>query len=113
MLENWNGNALTINEHRNVYALTKPAQVGAFAFDSGPIPRLLSTTAWSTRRRSDVRDPFGYASAALGYPLALAPHASAHIGLAMPLSGQASAPDLHGLSAQTWMERAERAVART
>ena len=107
----WSGNALTINEHRNVFALDKPAHIGAFAFDSGPVPKLVATSAWSTRNGANVRDAFGYASAALGYPIVLAPHASTQISLAMPLSGPTDPPDLRNRTALAWIDAEQRAVA--
>ena len=41
----WDGSALTINGKRKVFALTAPAHVGAFAFDSGMLHLPLSTTS--------------------------------------------------------------------
>jgi hypothetical protein len=85
----WKDGALTVNGGRTVYPLQPPQKVGAFAFDSGPLVTLLSDRAWSGGH--DVRDAFGYASAALGYPLTIAPGASATVAVAMPLSGASDA----------------------
>ena len=41
-----------------------------------------------------VHDPFGYASAALGYPVTLAPRGSTTVAITMPLSGAATPPAL-------------------
>src|SRR5204863_2387660 len=68
----WDGGALTINGNRKVFALSAPRNVGAFAFDSGPIAKLVSESSW-TAGAASVHDAFGYASAALRYPLLLAP----------------------------------------
>src|SRR5205814_291018 len=50
-------------------------------------------------------------AAALGYPLALAPRATAAIVLAMPLSGSTSPPALAGRTPQAWADREHDAVA--
>jgi len=105
----WDGGALTINGNRKVFALSAPRHIGAFAFDSGPIAKRLSEASWADA--TDVHDAFGYASAALGYPLVLAPHASTAIVLAMPLSGPSSGPVLGARTPQAWIAREHDAVA--
>ena len=105
----WEGGALTINGDRKVFALSAPRRIGAFAFDSGPIAKRLSETSWGDA--TAVHDAFGYASAALGYPLVLAPHASTAIVLAMPLSGSGSQPMLGTRTPQAWIAREHDAVA--
>ncbi|HEY3179917.1 MAG TPA: discoidin domain-containing protein [Casimicrobiaceae bacterium] len=105
----WDGAALTINGDRKVFALAPPRHVGAFAFDSGPIAKRLSESSWSGV--NDVHDTFGYASAALGYPLMLGPNATTAIVLAMPLSGATVPPALNGSSPQTWVMREQERVA--
>jgi hypothetical protein len=105
----WQDGALTINEERRIYPLMRPQRVGAFAFDSGPIRKLIAPRTWSGPVR--VHDAFGYASAALNYPIRLAPGASATIALAMPLSGEARPPAMGRLASNAWIAREHDAVA--
>ncbi len=105
----WEDGALTVNRGRNVFALQTPPHIGTFAFDSGPIAKLLTGAGWPGNHR--VHDPFGYASAALGYPLALAPRASATIALAMPLSGKSTPPSLASRTPRAWIAREQANVA--
>jgi hypothetical protein len=105
----WDGKALTINQQRKVFALTAPGGVAAFPFDSGPIAGLLAKP--DPTQSKEAHDAFGYASAALRYPVKLAPGASATIVLAMPLSGDTAAPVLEKLSAKAWLVREQRTVA--
>ncbi len=105
----WDGSALTINGDRKVFALNAPRHIGAFAFDSGPIAKQLSESSWAGA--TDVHDAFGYASAALGYPLVLAPRGSTTVVLAMPLSGSSSPPALTARTPRAWIAREQDAVA--
>jgi len=105
----WNGGALTVNGGRKVFALQATPHVGAFPFDRGPVPKLLSDAAWP--RNHVVHDPFGYASAALGYPLELAPRGTTAVALAMPLSGPSAAPPVAQGTARAWIAREQASVA--
>jgi len=105
----WRGETLTINGERKVFALDTPARVGAFAFESGPIPTLIADAGWNGPDR--VNDAFGYASAALAYPLVLAPHTSRTIVLAMPLSGSDAAPATGRRTSSQWFVAEQEAVA--
>jgi F5/8 type C domain len=105
----WDGTTLSVNGDRNVFPLRTPDRVGAFPFDAGPITRVVSDPDWTGP--SEIHDDFGYASAALGYRLALAPHGSATIGVVVPLSGPPQRPDLKGETPATWMNREQTAVA--
>jgi hypothetical protein len=105
----WNGTSLSVNRDRHVFPLRSPDQVGAFPFDAGPAPRLIGESDWAGL--AEVHDEFGYASAALGYRLALAPGAVATVGLVIPLSGVAVRPDLRGAAPATWLAREQAAVA--
>jgi len=105
----WDGTTLSVNTDRKVFPLRVPDRVGAFPFDAGPIPRLLSAPDWAGP--VEVHDEFGYASAALGYHLTLAPHASTTVGVVVPLSGPRVRPDLKGEAPTTWMNREQAAVA--
>ena len=97
----WDGAALSVNGERRLFPLRAPDRVGAFAFDAGPLPSLLGGADWGVA--SEVHDEFGYASAALGYRLTLAPHGSATVGVVIPLSGPRAEPDLSGQSPAAWM----------
>lgn len=105
----WDGTALSVNTDRKVFPLRVPDRVGAFPFDAGPIPRLLSAPDWAGP--AEVHDEFGYASAALGYHLTLAPLARTTVGVVVPLSGPRVRPDLKGEAPTTWMDREQAAVA--
>jgi hypothetical protein len=105
----WRDGTLTLNGERAIYPLMRPRRVGAFAFDSGPIRKLIAPRNWSGPSRVD--DPFGYASAALEYPLHLAPGATATIALAMPLSGEVKRPAMGKLAPKAWIAREQDAVA--
>jgi hypothetical protein len=106
----WDGTTLSVNSDRKVIPLRTPDRVGAFPFDAGPITRLVSAANWAGP--PEIHDEFGYASAALGYRLALAPHGSTTLGLVVPLSGPAGRPDLKGdAPTTTWMNREQAAVA--
>jgi hypothetical protein len=105
----WDGTTLDINEARKVFPLTPPGAVPAFPFDSGPIAKLLSSPGENGATK--VHDAFGYASAALRYPVRLAPGASTTIALAMPLSGDKVAPALEGRNLKAWLDDEERATA--
>ena len=107
----WRRGTLTINGERKVFALDPPAHVGAFPFDSGPVPKLVADTGWSGP--DDVHDSFGYASAALGYPMMLAPRSSRSIVLAMPLSKFAPKPGVRGRTTQQWIRADQARVAAT
>jgi hypothetical protein len=106
----WDGTALAVNTDARVFPLRTPDRVGAFPFDAGPVPRLLTAPDWGTGK---VRDDSGYASAALGYRLTLAPHTSTTVGLVVPLSGAAVRPDLQGQASTTWIEGEQAALAAT
>jgi hypothetical protein len=105
----WDGATLSVNTDRKVFPLRTPDRIGVFPFDAGPIASLVNARDWAGA--GEVHDEFGYASAALGYRLALAPHGSTTVGLVVPLSGPAVRPDLGGEAPATWMNREHAAVA--
>ena len=105
----WDGNALTVNGAKKVIPLHRPDRVGAFSFRAGPLPKLLTAT-W--RDAHSVHDESGFASGVLAYRLRLAPHATATIGLVVPLSGQAQSLPTGASAAQHWLTDEERAVAQ-
>ena len=98
----WKRGALTVNGTRTVFPLQPPRKADAFTFDEGPLVSLLSDRGWNGGH--EIRDRFGYASAALGYPLTIAAGASATIAVAVPLSA-AGEQDLRGVSAAREQER--------
>jgi F5/8 type C domain-containing protein len=106
----WDGAALVVNGVRRVFPLQAPDRFGAFPSEAGPLPAVLAGN-WSNARA--VHDETGLASAVLAYHVSLAPHARARIGIAVPLSGPATAPALGGMSVSRWLEREERTVAAT
>jgi hypothetical protein len=105
----WDGAVLSVDANRKVFPLRPPDRVGAFAFDAGAVPTLLATSAWAGA--TEVDDEFGYASAALGYRLTLAPRGSATVGLVIPLSGPAVPPDLESRAPASWLGREQATVA--
>ena len=104
----WDGATLTVND-RKVFPLRTPDRVGAFPFAAGPVPDLLG--ALGPARPTEVHDDFGYASAALAYHLTLPPHATATVGVVVPLSGPAAAPALGSERPEAWIAREQAAVA--
>jgi len=105
----WDGAALAVNGDRRVFPLAAPRRAGAFPLDAGPLPPRLAAPHWQAR--PEVHDDAGYASTALGYPTMLAPHATATIGIVVPLSGAADRPDLGAATPADWMAREQAAVA--
>ncbi len=103
----WDGTSLAVNGAPKVYPLQPPSRVGAFSSDAGALPRIL---AGDWRDTHAVHDESGLASAALSYPITLAPHARASIGVAVPLSGP-MAPVRRGVPVSWWLEHEERALA--
>jgi hypothetical protein len=105
----WDGAALAVDADRKVFPLRAPDRVATFPFDAGPIPSLVGGPDWTGA--TEVHDEFGYASAALGYRLTLAPRAAATIGVVIPLSGPPVGPELKGATPTAWMAREHAAVA--
>jgi hypothetical protein len=73
---------------RRILPLTPPSNFGAATFDSGDVVEYFRGGALPAAR--SVSDPFGYASGALAYDLALAPGKDGVIDLAIPLHREAS-----------------------
>jgi hypothetical protein len=105
----WDGTALAVNADRKVFPLRAPDRIAAVPFDAGPISRLVGAPDWAGA--TEVHDEFGYASAALGYRLTLAPQAVTTVGVVVPLSGPAAAPELKGAPPTAWLTREHTAVA--
>jgi hypothetical protein len=99
-----NGNG---NKKTSVFALNKPDAAGVSSFDADAIPARLAGDGWTAQRQ--VEDGFGFASGALAYDFTLAPHASAEVGLVVPLAGDAPATSLEA----GWLQAAQEEVAAT
>ncbi len=83
--------AVWVNGTLALVPLTPPSGFGAAAFDEGSIVEY--PTAGGLPAADTVSDPFGYASGALGFDLALAPGEVAEIFLAAPLGLAQDAAD--------------------
>jgi hypothetical protein len=105
----WEAGRLSVNGERSIIPLQPPDHVGALPLVAGPIVARLRTRDWVGR--AELHDDAGYASAGLGYRLTLAPHASATLGVVVPLSGPAREPDLGDRAPAVWLEREQAAVA--
>jgi hypothetical protein len=105
----WEGETLSVNGERTVFPLRRPDRAATFPFDAGPVPVLISAPDWAGP--AEAHDELGHASAALGYQLTLAPHASATVGVVVPLSGPRVRPDLEGEIPARWITREQSAVA--
>jgi len=79
----WDGEAVQVDGRRRVVPITPPAAFGAATFDEGDVVRALREGR--VPPRTQVTDPFEAASAALAYPLALAPGETAEVYVAVPL----------------------------
>ena len=107
----WDGEALTVDGKRKLYALPRPARVATFASDPAAVPKRIARAAWP--RVASVHDASGYASAALGYPFDLAPHEQRSVDVVVPLSTSPGQPvfDDRSTPAQVWVERQREVVA--
>jgi hypothetical protein len=85
----WKGDRFEVNGKPRVFALSRPDAAGVSSFDADAIPSRLIGDGWTAQRQ--VEDGFGFASGALAYDFTLAPHASAEVGLVVPLTGDAPA----------------------
>lgn len=77
------GRMVWVNQSRPVVSLTPPERFGATTFEQGSITEFL--THGRLPLRTEVSDPFGYASGALQYTLRLDPQAYEEVTLAVPL----------------------------
>jgi hypothetical protein len=75
----WDGAAFAVNGKRRVFALRAPDAAWVSSFDAGG----------EGGSASAVHDDTGLASGALAYDVKLAPHASARVALAVPMTGDA------------------------
>jgi hypothetical protein len=71
-----------VNKEKAVMSLTPPDSFGAATFDEGAVTEFLAQGKLPPH--AQVSDPFGYASGALRYHLALAPRAHRDVDIAIP-----------------------------
>ena len=81
---------VAVNRDRAVVSLTRPGGFGASAFDAGNVVDALRQGRLPKAQR--LVDSTGRASAALAYPLRLAPGAAAEVYVAVPLHDKAPRP---------------------
>jgi hypothetical protein len=105
----WTGGALWVNAERTLFPLRAPDLVGTFPFEAGPIPSLIASSAWAGN--VEAQDELGYASAALGYRLAVKPRGTAIVGVVVPLSGAMVRPDVKRDDVAAWIDREQATVA--
>jgi F5/8 type C domain-containing protein len=105
----WDGDRLAVDDDRVVFTSRPPDRGGAFPFDAGPVPALLTAPSWSGPARVD--DEVGDASAALGFRLDVAPRGRRTLGVVVPLSGPRSRPDWAGVTPAAWIEAQQAATA--
>ncbi|HET7232916.1 MAG TPA: discoidin domain-containing protein [Longimicrobium sp.] len=79
----WDGTTVRVNGRFVVKPLTRPAAFGAATFDNGNVVDALRRERLPSA--SAVHDPFGAASAALAYPLAVAPGGHVDVWIAAPM----------------------------
>jgi hypothetical protein len=105
----WDGSAMRVNGERRVFALQPPDALGVSSFDAAAIPDQLTGAGWQASRQ--VQDATGHAAGALAYDVTLAAHASASIGLLIPLTGAAPLPLAESGPPALWLGHAQDAVA--
>ena len=87
----WKDGALWINGGKAVVPLAKPSFIGMASFEQGSVTEHLA--AGTMPDQTEVEDGFGFASAALGFTLKIAPGSQRDIFVAVPF-GQKSRPRL-------------------
>ena len=107
----WDGRTLHVNGAPRVFPLAVPDRASVHPLAAGPPPRILARAEAATAL--EVNDPSGYASGLLTWQLALAPHASATVGVVVPLSGSVAPPlPRPPRDAAAWLAREQDAAAR-
>jgi hypothetical protein len=101
----WGDGHFIVNGKSRVFALQPPSAAAVSSFDADAIPARMAGEGWSAARSID--DGSGFASGALAYDFQLAPHASATVGLVIPLTGVV--PD--GAASPAWLQSAQDEVA--
>jgi hypothetical protein len=95
----YDGRVITADGHR-VVPVTPPAGFGAATFDQGNVVDALRRGTLPASRT--VHDPFGAASAALSYPLALAAGGRYDVWIAVPMEPRAATPAPNQIEVAAW-----------
>ena len=111
------GEVVRVNGARAVVPVSAPSSFGAVPFDRGDIVEYLREQSFPDD--DAVRDPRGFASAALVYPMTLRPGASYDVYVAIPLHesspvarDEAAAERLLAESVRAWQGELDRFVIR-
>lgn len=80
----WTGGIVRVNRDKAVIPLSKPTRFGATSFDQGSIIEHLNSGTLPEGHR--VKDPFGFASAALQFDVSLPAHGTKDVFLAVPFA---------------------------
>jgi hypothetical protein len=85
----WQSGSVWVDRRKRIIPLRAPSQFGAATFAQGAITEHLESG--ESPAQQQVKDPFGFASAALRFDLTLAAHATDEVFLAIPFgsAGQA------------------------
>jgi hypothetical protein len=102
----WDGQALSIDGRRSVFALAQPDRVSTADFDAGSVAERLATQRLVPA--GAVKDDTGFASAVLLFRLELPPRTSRSVGIVAPLTG---APVLPANDASGWLSREQAEAA--
>lgn len=107
----WDGRALQVNGALRLLPLTQPDAVRLEPLAAGPATDWLAQPVANAIAAQRLADPAGFASAALSYRFVLKAGEERTVGVALPISGVAKAPDAAALAqreaqaAQIWRER--------
>lgn len=110
----WQRGMVAVDARPRLFPLQAPDAFLASAIDAGSMPELLLRSALpqvQLPQVQTVRDPSGYASAALLYRLHVEAGGSASVALLAPLTGTMRIPDLQGMTAAQWAIHQEAMVA--
>jgi hypothetical protein len=112
----WDGTRVVVNGDRSVVPLTPSAAFGGSAFGAGDIVAYLRRG--SLPPRVAVRDSFGAAAGAIGWPIALAPGDSTSVAVEIPLvprhrallagRGRAGVDSAFALTIGQWQQEVDR-----
>lgn len=101
---------LWVNRNKAIIALTPPSHVGATTPDEGAIGEFLA--GGQLPARTQVSDPYGFASAAMEFDLHLAAGQQQAVYVAIPFHDPESTPVRSGVGAEAEFGRALDATAR-
>ena len=92
----WKQGALWVNGDKAIIPLEKPSSVGMAAFEQGSVIEHLA--AGTMPDQTEVSDEFGFASAAMGFTLNLAPDSHRDVFVAVPFGKKHSARQVEQVS---------------